>query len=331
MTQTLSMSVLYKKLSAIGFPKRFVREKGLPSWWNEELDNKPVAVLEGAGHIAQRLHLDLKSLLAEDNLKPQFKPLLHTKFKYHQQDKTDLPDVAHQLASRVAEVVADTIKLEFQPIPSDPDQVRSEIVAKHPQVTLYSLLDYCWQHGIAVIYFKDYPKKTRKITGMIQWQCDYPVIVLSSNHTSPAWLAFHLAHELGHLALGHIKEGILIDDDIKKDSNDREEIDSNRFAVKLLVNSFDGSLGKKKFKNAEDLKHKIIQILESDSTIDPSVLALNYSWYNQDYFGLSMKCVNLMNTSKEGQKIINKFLEQHLNWDELSDDNADYLDQILGE
>jgi hypothetical protein len=51
MTQTLSMSVLYKKLSAIGFPKRFVQEKGLPSWWNEELDNKPVAVLEGAGHI----------------------------------------------------------------------------------------------------------------------------------------------------------------------------------------------------------------------------------------------------------------------------------------
>jgi hypothetical protein len=135
MTQTLSMSVLYRKLSAIGFSKRFVQEKGLPSWWNEELDNKPAAVLEGAGHIAQRLHLDLKSLLAE-NQKPQFKPLLHTKFKYHQQGKADVPDVAHQLASRVAEVVADTRKLKFVPIPSDPHQVRSEIVAKHPRVTL---------------------------------------------------------------------------------------------------------------------------------------------------------------------------------------------------
>ncbi|MEG4576674.1 ImmA/IrrE family metallo-endopeptidase [Microcoleus sp. N3A4] len=330
MTQTLSMSVLYKKLSAIGFPKRFVREKGLPSWWNEELDNKPVAVLEGAGHIAQRLHIDLKSLLAE-NQKPQFKPLLHTKFKYHQQDKADVPDVAHQLASRVAEVVADAIKLEFKPIPSDPHQVRSEIVAKHPQVTLYSLLDYCWEHGIAVIYFKDYPKKTRKITGMIQWQCDYPVIVLSSSHTNPAWLAFHLAHELGHLALGHIKEGILIDDDIKQDSDDLEERDSNQFAVKLLVNSFDNSLGNKKFNNAEDLKNKIIQLVQNDSTIDPCALALNYSWYNKDYFALSMGCLNLIKRAKEGQKTINNFLEQHLNWDELSDDNADYLDKILGE
>jgi Zn-dependent peptidase ImmA (M78 family) len=328
MTQTLSMSVLYQKLSQLGFSKRFVKEKGLPSWWNEELDNKPVAVLEGAGHIAQRLHLDLKSLLAE-NQKPQFKPLPHTKFKYHQQDQADVPDVAHQLASRVAEVVADTIKLEFQPIPSDPHQVRSEIVAKHPQVSLDSLLDYCWEHGIAVVYFKDYPQNTRKITGMIQWQCDYPVIVLSSSHTNPAWLAFHLAHEMGHLALGHIKEGILIDD-IKQDSDDREERDSNQFAVTLLVNSFDNSLGNKKFNNAEDLKNKIIQLLQSDSTIDPCALALNYSWYNKD-FQLSMRCVKLIHPGKEGNKTINKFLEKHLNWEELSDDKADYLDQILGE
>lgn len=304
MTQTLSMSVLYKKLSAIGFPKRFVQEKGLPSWWNEELDNKPVAVLEGAGHIAQRLHLDLKSLLAE-NQNPQFKPLLHTKFKYHQQDKADVPDVAHQLASRVAEVVADTIKLEFKPIPSDPHQVRSEIVAKHPQVTLYSLLDYCWEHGIAVVYFKNYPKNTRKIRGMIQWQAEHPVIVLSSGKTQPVCLAFDLAHELGHLALGHIKEGILIDDDIKPDSDDREERDSNQFAVKLLVNSFDNSLCQKNFNNAQALKNTIIQLVQNNSTIDPCALALNYGWYNKDYFPLSLKCVNLINPAKEGQKTTN--------------------------
>ncbi|MEZ2226228.1 MAG: ImmA/IrrE family metallo-endopeptidase [Microcoleus sp.] len=330
MTQTLSMSVLYRKILAIGFPKQFVRDKVLPSWWNEELDNQPVAVLQGAGHIAQHLRLDLKSLLAE-NQKPQFQPLPHTKFKYHQQSQTDLPDVAHQLASRVAEVVANAIKLEFKPIPSDPDQVRSEIVAKHPQVNLYSLIHYCWQHGIVVIYFNNYPKKQRKITGMIQWQGDYPVIVLSSSHTNPALLAFHLAHELGHLALGHIEEGILIDDDIKQDSDDQEEIDSNQFAVKLLVNSFDNFLGNQNFYNAVQLKNKIIQRSKNDLTIDPCALALNYGWHNKTYFGLSRRCLNLIDDDKEGQKIINNFLQQHLNWDELSDDNADYLDRILGE
>ena len=56
---------------------------------------------------------------------------------------------------------------------------------------------------------------------MIQWQAEHPVIVLSSGYTQPVCLAFDLAHELGHLALGHIQEGILIDDDIKPDCDDR--------------------------------------------------------------------------------------------------------------
>lgn len=38
---------------------------------------------------------------------------------------------------------------------------------------------------------------------MVQWQSSQPVIVLSSGKKNPAQLAFHLAHELGHLALGH--------------------------------------------------------------------------------------------------------------------------------
>jgi Zn-dependent peptidase ImmA (M78 family) len=328
MTQTLSMSALYQKLTAIGFPKKFVREKALPSWWNDELNDKPLAVLEGAGHIAKRLHLDLTSLL--DDLVPQFKPLPRTKFKYHDQNHRDVPTTAQQLASRVAEIVACSTNIKFKSIPSDPRQIRSEIVSKHPQVTLYSLLDYCWQQGIAVIYFNDYPSKIRKITGIIQWLDERPVIVLSSGKTEPACLAFHLAHELGHLALGHIQEGILVDDKIEKDSDDQEENDSNQFAVSLLIGDFDNHL-KKTFKNANQLKTEILKVVQIDKTIDPSALTWNYGW-NKDCFGLATKCVSFLTDPKsDGKQTINDFLEKHINWDSLSDDNTDYLEQILGE
>ena len=331
MTQTLSMSDIYQKLTAIGFPKKFVREKALPSWWNDELNDKPLAVLEGAGHIAKRLHLDLTSLLADD-LIPEFKSLPITKFKYHDQNHKDIPITAQQLASRVAEIVACSTNIKFKSIPSDPHQIRSEILSKHPQVTLYSLLDYCWQQGIAVVYFNDYPPKTRKITGMIQWLDEQPVIVLSSGRTEPAWLAFHLAHELGHLALGHVTEGILIDDRIEKDSNDQEENNSNQFAINLLIGHFDNHFKSKKFKNANQLKTEILKVFEMNNTIDPSALALNYGWYNKDYFGLTTKCIRLFHTHKNnGKQTINHFLEKNIVWDSLSDDNADYLEQILGE
>ncbi len=63
MTESLTMASLYKKLSAIGLEKNYVRQNGLPSWWDDELNDKPVAVLEGAGYIAKNLNLDLSSLL----------------------------------------------------------------------------------------------------------------------------------------------------------------------------------------------------------------------------------------------------------------------------
>ena len=68
----LTMSILYQKLEDIGFSKEFVRAIGLPSWWVDELDNSSSAVLEAAGHISERLFIDLKSLL-DINQKVKFK------------------------------------------------------------------------------------------------------------------------------------------------------------------------------------------------------------------------------------------------------------------
>jgi IrrE N-terminal-like domain len=329
MTQTLSMSTLYKKLSVLGLSESYVRNSALPSWWDDELNNKPTAVLEGAGHISKRLHLDLESLLKDDQ-KVRFNPLPKTKFKYHSQTGSDIPSTSHQLASRVAELVAYGVQKLFIPILSDANQIRAEILQSFPQINLKSILNYCWQHGIAVVYFNDYPENTRKITGMIQWQCDRPVIVLSHNRTHPAWLAFHLAHELAHLALNHVQEGILVDDDIKQDSGDHEENEANRFAVELLVNGFDHCFKDKRIYNSNQLKNKIVELLQPDPTVDPCLIAFNYAWHTK-YFGLSNEAVKSLNPSEDGNKIINQFLESHLDWENLSEDNSDHLDKILGD
>lgn len=36
MTQTLTMSALYKKLAKLGLKEDYIRENGLPSWWDDE-------------------------------------------------------------------------------------------------------------------------------------------------------------------------------------------------------------------------------------------------------------------------------------------------------
>ena len=328
------MTSLLEKLSAVGLSESYVRRVGLPSWWNDELNDIPSAVLEGSAHIAQRLHLDVSSLLKDDS-EARFKPLLPTKFKYHSQQVSDVPYVSHQVASRVAELVALSLKPQpFVPIPTAVDRVRRDVLTQGSKVDLESLLSYCWLHGIAVVYFNDYPQGTRKITGMIQWQGDRPIILLSHKATHPAWLAFHLAHELGHLALGHVKAGILIDDEINE-SDDEEETVANRFAVELLLNQCDNCFQGLSIYNNQQLRAKIEEKLEADPTVDACVLAFNYGWHAKDSdpqkFGLAQKAVQVLGCKESGNMTIQRFLEDRLDWENLDDDTVDHLERILGE
>ena len=328
------MASLLEKLSAVGLSESYVRRVGLPSWWNDELNDIPSAVLEGSAHIARRLHLDVSSLLKDDS-EAKFKPLLPTKFKYHCQQASDVPYVSYQVASRVAELVALSLKPQpFSPIPTAVGQVRQDVLTQGSKVDLKSLLSYCWLHGIAVVYFNDYPQGARKVTGMIQWQGDRPVILLSHKTTHPAWLAFHLAHELGHLALGHVETGILIDDEINA-SDDAEETAANRFAVALLVNQYDDCFRGLSIYNNQQLRAKIEEKLEADPTVDACVLAFNYGWHAKNAdpqkFGLAQKAVQALGCEESGDAMIQRFLADRLDWENLNDDTVDHLERILGE
>ncbi len=328
MTKIITMPKIISKLTKVGFSKEYIRENGLPSWWDNSLDKEPMAVLEGAGHIAKRLNLDLGSLLEEDQ-PVKFKQLPYTNFKYHNQQFSETPNAAHSIASRVAEVVAIGVQKEFISVAQNAEQVRAEILEKHSRVDLSSILDYCWEHGIAVIYFNNYPSK--KITALIQLQCGHPVIVLSSKRRFSSWLAFHLAHELGHLVLGHVKEGmLLVDDQIDSNSLDQEEVQANRFAEDLLLGDCDNCLGDKSFHNYNHLIKYLNISVEEHPTVDPGILALNYAYYNNN-LGMANKALEKLYPSDNGQKIINQSLEEHLDWNLYSQDNYDYLDELLGD
>ncbi|MHC5830218.1 MAG: hypothetical protein ACYT04_83365, partial [Nostoc sp.] len=116
------------------------RNNGLPSWWNDELNNKLYGVLEGAGYIADNLNLDLKSLLvAEEEIK--FNSLPPTKFKQHNSPNKDHPYVARALVSRVAELISYGTDVNFIPLAADVKEIRTEILANHTKINLISLLE----------------------------------------------------------------------------------------------------------------------------------------------------------------------------------------------
>lgn len=97
-----------------------------------------------------------------------------------------------------------------------------------------------------------------------------------SRHT--AWLLFILAHELGHLVLGHVPEdGALLDEHIDKDSTDSEEEQANAFAVELLT----GASGRRfvatgRWPNARALVESA-RAIGQRQMIDPGHVVLNYA------------------------------------------------------
>jgi hypothetical protein len=329
MTESLTMAALYRKLSKIGLKQNYVRKNGLPSWWDDELNDKPVAVLEGAGYIAKNLNLDLSSLLTPQE-KVKFNRPPHAKFKQHNSQNNQHPYLAQALASRFAELISLGVEVNYTSLPKDAKNIREDILSHQQKVNLNSLLDYCWSQGIAVGYFDHFPNNTKKFAGLIQWHSTCPVIILSSKFQQSARLAFDLAHELGHLALAHLKDGVLVDEDIKFD-NDSEEKEANQFATELLLGDGDNCFGNKKFKNVESFSKYVIEYCTSHyPDIDLGAIILNYGWHNREYFPLAMAALKVLEPNPNGHKIINKYLANQLNWDKFDNETYEYLEKVLG-
>ena len=331
MTNVLTMSSLIAKLSKLGFNDSYIKTNGLPSWWDDELNDKPFAVLEGAGYIADRLNLNLKSLLDETET-VKFNHLPDTKFKRRSSKYNQYPDVAQALASRVVELIAFATEINFVSLPTNVKEIRAEILKLSPVINLTSLLNYCWNQGIIIAYFNNFPesKKIKKIAGLIQWQSNSPVIILSSKYTQPSRLAFDLAHELGHLVLGHLQGGLLIDEEINSNRDDNEENQANKFATDLLLDNCGNSLLNNKFYNHQQLVKKAKEKAKENPTVKPEFIILNHAWHNPNDWGFANKALDKLDPDRKGQQIINEYLADRINWDKLNDENYEYLERVLG-
>lgn len=57
-----------ERLLAIGLSEKFIREQGLPDWWDSEFEDIPGTSFEAATYISRRLNLDINSLLAPSSM-----------------------------------------------------------------------------------------------------------------------------------------------------------------------------------------------------------------------------------------------------------------------
>jgi hypothetical protein len=343
MTQVqLRMADLYSRLAAAGFPKKFVRERILPDWWTEEVDQDPNVLLEGALILANRLNVNVRSLLENDG-EILFAPTCQPKFKLKNGKDLQRLMVPRALAARVAELVAYSAKKPYSGLEGwSIEQIRKQILRSRPAVDLVGLVEFCWSIGLPIVHFSAFPDGVQKFDGMVAYYDSRPVIVLSFKHKSPAWLAFILGHEMGHLLQGHVTpDEPLIDEHLEMETVDEDEDAANQVSRELLLGRPGTSYDIwKKYLKGDQLALESKRLAQSTNDgIDPGVIALNIAWNRAQRacskdgkkiaWSVGLKALSILEPNATAYCTINQMLINQLDWELLGDDMADYLKSML--
>ncbi len=320
------MKQLRARLSKAGVKRKFLDGTVLPSWWDDSIAESPGGFREGASFVCARLGFSLASLLDEER-EPAF--IRGDGVKYKKAKGVSESDVC--LATHYALGVARAVAAAFaeqapvQAIPL-PEEWRAELLARsdRPWVCLRHILDASWSLGIPVIHLRNLPSGAKRPDALTTMVGNRPVIVVLNQRKSPSWIAFIVAHELGHVHLQHLKPGqTLVDEKIDKTSDERDEAEANDFAVRLLTGFPDLGLSSTRSLGISQLA-AAAKSFGNSYRIAPGVAALNYGFTTGEW-SLANGAVSQLEKTDDAATYLKAALETHLDPDALSEDSMDWI------
>jgi len=271
------MQPLYDKLAKAGFKKPLV-SRLLPDWWNDEVASTPSGYQGAALRLAKLFSLRYTSLMETG---PAEFSLAGRCFKRQRHIDVKSLDQASALASLSARLTLRAFDRYFEDRPLNAADIRAHLLGRGlPWIDFKALVDYCWELGIPVIFVSSLPSP--KMQGLALKIDGRPAIVLTSGRKH-GYLVFDLAHELGHIAHGHVSnDDWVIDEKIDAharadDGNIDIEAEANQFALELLTGNGNTKFRSKSRLNGEQLAAHSLEYGRTNN-IDPMHIALNYAF-----------------------------------------------------
>jgi hypothetical protein len=216
----------------------------------------------------------------------------------------------------------------------DPLALRQSLLASRPFVDITGLIGLMWGVGIPVIHLRVHPLAAKHMCAMSVRVGDRYAVLLAKDANYPASTAFHLAHEVAHIALGHLSDGgavVDMDDPTERVGEaDPEEISADRYALTLLtgVPSLDvENIGAGR--SARQLAAEVMR-LAPQYVIEPGTLALCYGYTTKDW-AVAQKAMQFIYDKPvpvwEG---VNKIAATQIQWELMSDESSSYVRAVMG-
>lgn len=319
--------------------KKRLKEAGLsdplidaawPAWWSEEACASQSAKAELRFSVARKLGLSPKSLFHDE---VEFVWKDDARFK-HLSNETDSEKAAlTSFGVSVCRLLARSLASPRGPGSLKALDLRAAILQSRRFIDLQGLLATCWALGLPVIHLRLFPLEAKRMHAMAVRAADRHAVLLGRDSSYPAPAAFTLAHELGHVMLGHVAATsavIDIGDPSETPQGDKEEEEADRFALELLLGTArpDIQTSKKRF-NAAELAQAVLEQGPA-LRIEPGTLALCLAHASGQWPIASAALQHIYSEQKPVWQEVNAIAARELGWASLSEDCADYLRKIMG-
>lgn len=320
--------------------RRELRQAGLtiraidaawPEWWSREAESSASATAELRYTLARRLGLSPASLFEGP---PRFVWRDEAKFK-----RLTAADEAERAAISSFGMAFGRMLTSATPspvgmIPGDGRRIRSAILNSSPFVRLSDILALCWSHGVPVVHAAVLPLKRKRMTAMAVSVKGRHAIILGSVSKFEAQLAYTIAHELGHIAIGHVLEigavvelGDALTDEERAD--DEEEVAADRFALALLTGTEDPTVIADNVDFTASQLAEAAQVTAMKQRISPGVLALCLG-HATGRWAETFGALKILPPGEQPLPTqVNDIAIHEMDFDAVSSDTASYIRRVL--
>lgn len=329
----VSAQQLRAQLRSLGLSNAAI-DAAWPRWWSAQAESSASARAELAFGVARRLGLEPESLIDERGA-PRFSFRAETRFKHGSAEtKEEEAGIASYGQAIAALLLAAAPPVEFDLTGWSAGDLRTRLlIGGRPFVALGDLLTIAWVSGIPTVHLRVFPWEQKRMAAMSVGVDGRAAILLGKDSRYPAPIAFYLAHELGHIALGHTAGGTSVVDMGPEllPSEDQDELAADRYALELLT-------GRPEPRVIADREEHVSgravakAALEQGPPIgiEPGMLAQCFGYSTGDWSAANAALRYIYPESTEIWAAVNEVAWTQLDESAISDDADDFLRTVLG-
>lgn len=328
--------------SAASLKARLIRRAGLsdaaisaawPEWWSKDAEQSPSANAELRFALARKLGLDPRSLFGDNQ--PRFVWNDTARFKGFSGDPQGDRPIISSFGTALAKLLVEATPIGGNDGVVSAERLRRMLLAnERPFIGLTELLVASWSAGIPVIHLRVYPLSAKRMSAMSVRVGNRFAILLAKDAVYPAPTAFHLAHELGHIFLGHLTDGAAIVDleSLGKTTiaDDPEEQQADAFAMEVLTGRAHPELVVEgEGRSARRLAAEALRVGQAER-IEPGTVALTFGHATAAWPTAMASLAHIYSRPLDVWRIVNRIALQNLELQRLSDEAESYVRAVMG-